>query len=243
MKATYLIRFDDICPAMNWQVWEQVEQILDDAGVKPLLAVVPDNRDPELNVATEDPAFWNKVRDWQNRGWSIGLHGFQHTYVSKSAGILGRNRYSEFAGLPEPVQFAKLSGALNIFRQQGVRADAWIAPAHSFDETTVALLARLGVDCISDGYSLFPYVSGDGMFWVPQQLGRFYRMPFGNWTVCLHINKWNQQDVEKFRQAIATFAGSITSLDEIGHSYRHRRQRLSDQLFFTCFRTLRSLRA
>ena len=48
MAARYLIRFDDLCPSMNWTVWCEVESILQAAGIKPLLAVVPDNADPQL---------------------------------------------------------------------------------------------------------------------------------------------------------------------------------------------------
>jgi predicted deacetylase len=243
VSVRFLIRFDDICPTMNWQVWDQVEQILVDAGVKPLLAVVADNCDPELRVAPADPAFWTKVRGWQNRGWSIGLHGYQHCYVTASAGIIGRNRYSEFAGLDEAVQGKKLESALRIFEREEVRPDAWVAPAHSFDQVTVRLLSRLGVKCISDGYSLFPYVCREGVLWVPQQLGNFRKMPFGTWTVCLHINRWTAHDIELFRQNIAAFRDLTVSLEEIRSSYQHRARTLSDRLFFNCFRTIRSLKA
>jgi predicted deacetylase len=243
MAAQFLIRFDDICPTMNWRNWEPVEQILVEAGVKPLLAVVPDNCDPELRAAPADGGFWGKVRGWQDRGWSIGLHGFQHCYVTASAGIIGRNRYSEFAGLSEHIQKTKLESALEIFRRESVRADAWIAPAHSFDQVTVQLLSRLGVNCISDGYSLFPYVTRDGMLWIPQQLGRFRKMPFGTWTVCFHINRWTARDIARFRDDLAAFREVTVGVDEIRSSYRDRARTLSDQMFFNCFRTIRSLKA
>ena len=247
MTPQYLIRFDDICPTMNWSVWNQVEQILYEAGVKPLLAVVPDNCDPELRVAPARSDFWSKVRGWQEQGWTIGLHGYQHCYVSSSPGIIGRNRYSEFSGLAESVQRRKLERAFGIFEQQGVRAQAWIAPAHSFDSTTVRLLAELGIprglDCISDGYSLLPYVCNQGLLWVPQQLGNFRKMPFGTWTVCYHINHWTAKDILRFRDDVAIFREAIVSLDNIRRSYPNRKRTLSDQLFFNCFRTIRSLKA
>jgi predicted deacetylase len=228
---------------MNWRNWEAVEQILVDAGVKPILAVVPDNCDPELRAGPADEAFWAKVRTWQARGWSIGLHGFQHCYVTASPGIIGRNRYSEFAGLSESIQKTKIESALEIFRRQAVRADVWVAPAHSFDQVTVQLLSSLGVNCISDGYSLFPYVTCDGMLWIPQQLGRFRKMPFGTWTVCLHINRWTPSDIACFRDDVAEFREETVSVDEIRSNYRDRARTLSDQMFFNCFRTIRSLKA
>ena len=243
MTAQYLIRFDDICPTMNWRVWNQVESILRDAGIKPLLAVVPDNRDPELRAAPADAGFWDKVRGWQHQGWSIGLHGYQHCYVTAAAGIIGRNHYSEFAGLSERAQEYKLQQAVEIFEREAVEAKAWIAPAHSFDQTTVRVLSRLGIRCISDGYSLFPYVTSEGMLWIPQQLGAFRKMPCGTWTVCLHINRWTQADIESFRSDLGRYRALITTVDDIRFQYQERRQSVSDQLFFNCFRTIRSLKA
>ncbi len=228
---------------MNWRKWDQVERILIDNNIKPLLGVVPDNCDPELRAAPADPTFWQKVRGWQDLGWSMGLHGYQHCYVSSSAGILGRNHYSEFAGLPESIQRTKLQRALEIFEREGVKAEAWIAPAHSFDGVTVRVLADLGVNCISDGYSAFPYVCREGVLWIPQQLGWFRKMPFGAWTVCLHVNPWSPRQLDRFRDDIAAFREATVSLDEIRRRYQNRTRTLSDQLFFNCFRTIRSLKA
>src|SRR5579863_9070115 len=58
MPATYLLRFDDLCPTMNWAVWQQIETALIEANVRPILAVVPDNKDPELSVGPERERFW-----------------------------------------------------------------------------------------------------------------------------------------------------------------------------------------
>jgi predicted deacetylase len=243
MGAQYLVRFDDICPTMNWDVWRQVETILDESGIKPLLAVVPDNRDAQLCAGPEDPRFWIRVREWQSRCWTIAMHGFQHRYVTSSAGIIGRNRYSEFAGLDESVQLSKLRNAAAIFEREQVRTDAWIAPAHSFDQATVRSLRKIGIDCISDGYSLFPYVCREELLWIPQQIARFRSMPFGTWTVCLHINGWKQQDIDRFRRDVTRFRSSITNVGGIRRQYRTRSQSVSDQLFFNCFRTIRSLKA
>ena len=50
-RAKYLLRFDDLCPAMNWDTWSEIEVTLVRKGIKPLLAVVPDNQDATLKVA------------------------------------------------------------------------------------------------------------------------------------------------------------------------------------------------
>src|SRR6478672_6653645 len=98
MDAQYLIRFDDLCPTMNWQVWAEIETILLESRVSPILAVVPDNRDTALMVGPPRSDFWVEVRRWQQRGWTIGMHGYQHTYVTEEAGIVGIWPRSEFAG-------------------------------------------------------------------------------------------------------------------------------------------------
>src|ERR1051326_483182 len=108
MTARFLLRFDDICPTLNWRVWSRLESILERHRVKPLLAVVPDNRDAKLMVDAPDPDFWARVRDWQARGWTIALHGYQHAYVTTDSGIVGLNAYSEFAGLAYAEQKRKI---------------------------------------------------------------------------------------------------------------------------------------
>ena len=135
MGAQYLIRFDDICNTMNWPVWEQVEQLLLRFCVKPILAVVPDNQDPNLRAGAPDTTFWDRVRVWQTRGWTIGLHGYQHLQVTRDGGILNLNQWSEFSGLPLPEQRSKLRRAQEMFEREGVTPEVWVAPGHSFDAT------------------------------------------------------------------------------------------------------------
>lgn len=228
MGARYLIRFDDVCPTMDWAAWQAIEASLRQHRVRPLLAVVPDNRDPKLAVAPARADFWDRVREWQAAGWTIALHGHQHRYVSNDAGLMGINDRSEFAGLPEAEQRDKLEAALAIFAAQGVRADAWIAPAHAFDATTVDLLRELGISTISDGFSPWPGRDRGGSLWVPQQLWRLRPMPFGVWTVCYHCNGWSSARIERFGVELQRYAGRIASLEEIERRWRDRRRGLVD---------------
>src|SRR5437868_15488717 len=136
----YLLRFDDICPTMNWSVWLEIECILIQQALKPLLAVVPDNQDPTLQIDSPAADFWERVRGWQARGWTIALHGFQHRYVSGNAGLVGVRKKSEFAGLPSEQQREKLRLGVEVFKHEQITPRVWIAPGHSFDANTVALL-------------------------------------------------------------------------------------------------------
>src|SRR5947208_8860243 len=199
---------------MNWDVWAEVEGILREAGVKPILAVVPDNKDKKLECGEPNSQFWEQVRQWQDMGAAIGLHGHQHRYLTRDPGVIGLQERSEFAGLPLAEQETKLRSGLEIFRRENVTPSVWVAPAHSFDENTVALLTKLGIKVISDGFFLFPHVDRRGMMWIPQQLWRFRTMPFGVWTVCFHHNAWTKEDVSAFREDLARYKHAIVSVPD-----------------------------
>lgn len=233
-SAQYLVRFDDICPSMNWAVWAQVESILIDRNVKPILAVVPDNKDGCLEMERPNQDFWQKVRSWQERGWAIGLHGYEHRYETADPGIVGINRRSEFAGLSREVQAGKLQRALAIFRDNGVTADVWVAPGHSFDATTVELLVEFGVKVISDGYYLEPVVSA-GAIWVPQQLWRFRSFPKGLWTVCYHTNTFRAVDIAGLALDLDRYGSRMTNLETL-LSGKPRGIALRDKAFAWCWR-------
>ena len=79
-----LLRFDDICPTMNWGTWDAGRGPDGPLGLRPILAVVPDNRDPKLVAGPPRADFWERVRGWQARGWTIALHGYQHLYVTRA---------------------------------------------------------------------------------------------------------------------------------------------------------------
>jgi predicted deacetylase len=223
MNARYLIRFDDICPTMNWIIWNQIEAILIEADIKPILAVVPDNQDSKLMLEQPNPFFWEKVRYWQSLGWTIGLHGYQHSYVTTDSGIIGINNRSEFAGLPLAEQERKLVKALQIFKRENVTPNLWIAPAHSFDKATVKILHKYGIRCISDGYFLLPHVDTQGVMWLPQQLWRFKGRPCGLWTVCFHHNGWNTSEIERLKQDITRYKNSITTVTSVCSHFSSRR--------------------
>jgi len=214
MPARYLIRFDDLCPTMNWESWLKVESLLLAANAKPILAVVPDNRDPRLAVMPAQQDFWAQVRRWQSLGWTIALHGYEHRYETTNAGLIGINRRSEFAGLPREAQRHKLQEALRIFATHGVVADVWVAPGHSFDVVTVELLKEFGVQIISDGYFWRP-VRHLGMTWVPQQLWRFRRFPGGVWTVCYHANRFDERDMARLAADLEYYRTQLVGLDDL----------------------------
>jgi predicted deacetylase len=226
-KTRYLLRFDDLCPTMNWTAWSEIEAALVEQELKPLLAVVPDNQDPVLKVDTAVGDFWDRVRKWEGRGWTIALHGFQHRWVAEHAGIVTRRDKTEFAGIRADLQEEKLRRGVDIFERQKLRPRVWIAPKHSFDATTVNLLSRLGFQIICDGYFRYPFVAGD-MLWVPQQLFCFRPAPPGVWTVCFHHNHWTAEVIAKFREDLKRYRSQISSLEEVLPEWGDNTSRLSE---------------
>jgi predicted deacetylase len=229
MNAKYILRFDDFCPAMNWVVWEQIESILNKHNIKPIIAVVPDNRDPKLNVAPPREDFWEKVRAWQAAGWTIAIHGYQHVYSTQNSGLTKINKYSEFAGLSYEEQRDKLEKGLAIFAKNNVRADAWIAPAHAFDENTVKALLDLNINVISDGYYFRP-VKRLGALWIPQQLWQFQAMRFGLWTICFHHNAYSVTDIIKFERDVEKYASNIVAFNQVTQDFATKDINLLDNI-------------
>lgn len=228
-EPRYLLRFDDICPTMNWKVWDEIEAHLARHQIRPLLAVVPDNQDPKLMVDEARADFWDRVRRWQAQGWTIAMHGYQHLYINQNPGIMGLEPKSEFAGLPREAQEAKLRKGLAIFAEHGVRPDAWIAPSHSFDQTTVELLIALGVPVISDGLWPWPFSDQGRITWIPAQHWDFKECPRGIWTICYHHNAWEASQLEKFRAVLAKHGPEITDVSTVLQAFGSRKQTPADR--------------
>ena len=200
---------------MNWHIWSEIEALFIERQIKPILAVVPDNQDPALRVSRPLEDFWQRVRQWQSRGWTIALHGHQHRYLTSDAGIVATRKKSEFAGLSAAQQEDKLQRAVQIFQQHGITSEVWVAPGNSFDRVTVSLLPRFGIRIICDGYFRRPFVCPCRMIWVPQQLFEFRPAPAGVWTVCFHSNHWTSETLKRFRQDLARYGPDIASLEDI----------------------------
>ncbi len=87
-QAKYLLRFDDLCPTMSRERWERFLPVFEDFGIRPILAVVPENRDPELEISAPDAEFWSRMRVMQAAGAAIGLHGYRHVCESTGRSLV-----------------------------------------------------------------------------------------------------------------------------------------------------------
>lgn len=232
----YILRLDDACPTMDSGKWERIERLLDSCEIKPIVAVIPSNKDPEMMIDPPDDNFWGKVKAWEEKGWQIALHGYDHCYISDSGGLIPMNRQSEFAGVSIDIQKEKLRKGINIFGSFGITTNIWVAPSHTFDRSTLrALKEETDIQIVSDGVALFPYQK-DGFFWIPQQMWHFVEKNHGVWTCCLHPNMMSEKAFEVLenfcRRQRSEF---ICDIEALQNRYQDRRKTVVDEMYFQYF--------
>lgn len=243
-QKKYIVRLDDACPRMNRKNWERIEIILDRYNIKPIVAVIPDNQSHEFDQWEYDNQFWQKVEGWQEKGWHIALHGYNHIYNSTGKRSLIRiNNYSEFAGLPYRTQAAKIEKGLKIFSYHSIYTNIWIAPAHSFDKNTLKALQESGkISIISDGFAFYPFFHHN-FLWIPQQCWYFEEKKYGVWTTCIHPNEISENRITETENFIESHPYEfIEDIAQLKEHYGTRRRSLMDQLLEYTFHLKRHYR-
>ena len=188
------MRLDDAASRMNIENWNKMEQLLDECQIKPLVGVIPKCEDSEMQKYQKDDSFWDKVHLWEEKGWTIAFHGYNHVYTTKDGGINPVNQQSEFAGVPLEEQKLKIRLGLEIFKKHGIEPRVVFAPSHTFDENTIeALKSESDIRIISDTVANRPYQKY-GMTFVPQQSGKVRKLPFQVVTFCYHPNVMDEKD-------------------------------------------------
>jgi len=212
--AQYLLRFDDLCPTTRRNRWEQYRKLIEEFGVQPILAVVPDNQDKDLHGSPADPEFWAHLRAMEAAGAAIAVHGYRHLCHSHGKSLLGLHRRTEFAGVDFETQHKWIRAGFGILRDHGLNPRLWIAPRHGFDRNTLRVLVDLGVHFISDGFARVPY-RRYGINWIPQQLWGPVAKTKGLWTVCIHPHASGSSDVDGLQQFLEQHGDQVTSFDGV----------------------------
>lgn len=191
---------------MDWDRFWALFRLFNRHRIKPLLGIVPDNRDPHLDCRPPNPQFWETMRNLGERGFvEFGQHGYQHSLTTKPGAAILRATHgrtvlkSEFAGYSYSDQLHKIREGQKLLTSQGIKTSYWVAPNHSFDHTTLKALHASGFSAISDGISLFPY-EHLGLIFIPQQFWKPKWMPTGVFTICLHTNEIRNGDIQRLRQ-------------------------------------------
>lgn len=192
--AKYLIRLDDACETQEREKWNKIEKLLDKYGIKPLVGVIPHNEDLNLVKDNFDKTFWDRVKQWELKEWTICMHGYNHVYLSASGGLNPVQNRSEFAGVTLKIQREKIKKAYEIFKNKGITPKIFYAPSHTFDNNTLeALKIETDIRIISDTIALNCY-KYNGIKFIPQQMGRCRKILIGVITFCYHPNLMSEDD-------------------------------------------------
>lgn len=221
----YCLRLDDACPQMNAEKWAQMEIILDKYNIKPIVGVIPENRDPDF-VAAANGNFWEKACEWQKKGWTIALHGLHHElHFHEPRGYyqLSHSRKTEWAGRSSEQQHEMLKQGYRILKEHGLTPTCFFAPCHTYDEATVKAIALMKTEgCpmyISDGYALHPY-QRDGVYFLPTLFDTPHKLPMqGVYTFVYHPNNMQEQNFAYLEEFLKKYAPLFRSADEIMEKY------------------------
>ena len=198
------IRMDDITPAMDLEKFDRFKAILDKHGIKPLIGVVPECKDEKLNLSEPIEDFWKFVKELQKSGWVIAMHGFNHVYTTKEAGVFPIGGKSEFAGLSYDRQDDMLRMGKRIMRENDILTDIFMAPSHSFDRNTIKALKKNGFSKITDGFGRAPYKRSGLIFYPlsPKRSGTLSDKRDGIATFVYHTNTMDEKEFEDFEKLL-----------------------------------------
>jgi predicted deacetylase len=207
---------DDACSTMHHEKWNQLEVLFDAYQIKPMVGIVPNNKDIELMPGKVDENFYVKALQWQKKGWTIALHGYEHLYNTTNKGLNPVLHRSEYSGLPLAVQEEKIEKGYALLKNQNLKVDYFFAPSHNFDENTLkALYNKTTIRKISDTIASVPYKKGEFAFF-PLQFGKFRNIKSpGYWTFCLHPNSMKEIDLFHAEQFIKKHHQKFISFDEV----------------------------
>ncbi len=248
-EAQYLLRIDDLTPTMPIGVWPALLALIERYHLQPILAIVPDNRDPALmdaalthsaiahpsqvSALTSDtlhPDFWPQMRALQSAGAAIALHGYRHLCAARGWGLVPLHHRSEFVGVPAPLQREWIGQGIAILRAHGLQPTLWVAPRHGFDHATLLALRHHGITIISDGFAPRPHLTFH-CAWIPQQLWEPRAMPPGLWTICLHPETATPALLHRLESFLADNHAHFTSVPRVLREWPIAPPSVSDRLF------------
>ena len=189
------IRLDDITPDMDWKKFLEFKGLLDEYDLKPLIGVVPDNKDAMLKIEPARTDFWAYIKGLEKENWIIAMHGYEHVYDQQTGGMFPLNDFSEFAGASLELQKARILRGKEIFNKQGIHTDIFMAPAHAYDENTLIALKENGFRRITDGFGKYPYLFKDMIFYpISFRVADSLKQPEGYTTLVVHTNTIENMD-------------------------------------------------
>ncbi|MDO8574874.1 MAG: DUF2334 domain-containing protein [bacterium] len=209
----YFFRLDDIAPNMNWDNFNLAVEVFKNNDIKPLVAVIPDVKDPKLLSYPFNPYFWQFMTELINSGWIIAQHGYQHLSYG-GGGVLKIHKSGEFAGFSFEDQKTMINAGYKIMESKNITPDVFVAPRHSFDKNTLGALKQNNFHFISDGIALWPFKKW-GLVWLPQILWRPRIGMIGLVTVALHTNTMSVNDIKNLEKFVEKNRKNIGDFREL----------------------------
>lgn len=209
------VRMDDITPDMNWENFRFFQKLFEEAGIEPLLGIVPDNRDENLHKEESHQDFYEVMKDLQKQGWVLSMHGCHHIYSTKKGGIFPLNNFSEFAGVSYTEQKKMLEEGKQSLLDNGIVTDIFMAPAHSYDKNTLRALKELGFTRLTDGFGKKPYTyKGLTFYPISFRLDKSLKQKSGYTTMVLHANTITEKDKERYTRIFKEHGKDMISYSE-----------------------------
>lgn len=228
--AQYLLRIDDLCPTVQYERWSAIRDAIGEFGIRPILAVVPDNDDESLAQAPPFAGFWEEMRAMQREGATIAMHGYRHTCNIRATGLIRLHRRSEFAGLPLEAQRELIRAGLFLLRKECLTPRLFVAPKHSFDRMTLRAVSEEGIPYLSDGFARVPFLRG-GVTWIPQQLWAPESRGAGLWTICIHPNSMPPHRTAELRGFLKKYREQFTSFDDVIANFPQHTLGLGERIY------------
>lgn len=218
-RVKIAVRLDDITPDMDWERFFKFKELLDQYQVKPLIGVVPDNRDDNLvkrpisDRAPQD--FWQYVGELKEQGYTVAMHGFRHTYTTHKGGLFPLNDFSEFAGLPYEEQKRMLAEGKKLLWEKGIDTDIFMAPAHSYDSNTLRALTDTGFQRVTDGFGSRPYECSGLVFYpISFRLSKTLKKKKGYSTMVVHTDTLSEEDFRRYEEYLKRSDACFISYEE-----------------------------
>lgn len=223
----YLLRLDDASEYWKKENWYRIYDLLRKYSIKPIIAIIPDNKDPVLLKYSKDSEFDLTIKNWINDGWIPALHGYQHRFHN-AKGINPVNDFSEFADLSLEEQRERIRKGYHILLDRSIYPLLFVAPAHTFDNNTIeALSQETDIRIISDTIANDIYYH-NGFYYIPQQSGRVRKLLFKLTTFCYHPNTMDDKAFNELEEFIIANKYAFGSFDEL--KLKKRKKSIYDKL-------------
>jgi predicted deacetylase len=160
------VSIHDVSPAWSAEV-EAALRACEEAGARPALLAVPNfhGRAPLLG----DPLFCARLRELQERGHEVYLHGFFHRSAERSPVEVGRadrlrwwfsqrvisGGEAEMSDVSRDEGRRRIKEGEDVLREVGLRIDGFVAPAWSMPGWLLPLLAERGCRFTEDHFRVY----------------------------------------------------------------------------------------